>query len=321
MPYSIDTFSGSKTFLVEEGTINNTLDIRLIGKNYAGYGEVQNENFVHILENFAGVNPPPRPTNGQIWYDDLNKKIKFWDATALQWKSTGGVTVSVEEPTNLSEGDLWWKKTTKQLFAYDGIQYVLIGPYGLEGFEKTVLESMIVTDSNDVSHAVLTAYVDGNPMFIVSTDTEFTLSDESRTFLGGPDKYGIIKKGITLVGTNNGSGVSEDSIFWGTVSDAINSENAVNALNTTNITGGEEGSIPYQASTGSTVFLSPNISTERKFLSQAGTGSAPFAPSWITLPTVLPIAKNDGTILNIPLANGFFSIQDRNGNLVNITVN
>ena len=49
MSYSVDTFSGSRTFVVEDGTIDNSIDLRLIGKNYAGYGEVQNENFVGTL--------------------------------------------------------------------------------------------------------------------------------------------------------------------------------------------------------------------------------------------------------------------------------
>ena len=60
MPYTINKYNGAQVTVVADGTIDSTLDIKLIGKNYAGYGEVQNENFVFMLENFANNNPPPK---------------------------------------------------------------------------------------------------------------------------------------------------------------------------------------------------------------------------------------------------------------------
>ena len=53
MPYNINKFNGNLAAVVEDGTVDNTFDIKLIGKNYAGYGEVQNENYLFLLENFA----------------------------------------------------------------------------------------------------------------------------------------------------------------------------------------------------------------------------------------------------------------------------
>jgi hypothetical protein len=53
MAYTINKYDGSQVTVIADGTIDNTLDIKLIGKNYAGYGEVQNENLVFLLENFA----------------------------------------------------------------------------------------------------------------------------------------------------------------------------------------------------------------------------------------------------------------------------
>ena len=53
MPYTINKYSGPPITVVADGTIDSTLDIKLIGKNYAGYGEVQNENLVFMLENFS----------------------------------------------------------------------------------------------------------------------------------------------------------------------------------------------------------------------------------------------------------------------------
>ena len=53
MAYKVDRFNGTFLTSVEDGTIDTTTDLRFVGKNYAGYGEVQNENFLHLMENFA----------------------------------------------------------------------------------------------------------------------------------------------------------------------------------------------------------------------------------------------------------------------------
>ena len=39
---------------------------KIPGKNYAGYGEIQNENFLHLLENFASGSHPSKPNQ---WSD------------------------------------------------------------------------------------------------------------------------------------------------------------------------------------------------------------------------------------------------------------
>ena len=49
MAYTINRFDTSQLTVVEDGTIDQTTDIKLVGKNYAGYGEIQNENFVCLI--------------------------------------------------------------------------------------------------------------------------------------------------------------------------------------------------------------------------------------------------------------------------------
>ena len=62
MAYIINRYSGAQLTTVEDGTVDDTTEIKLIGKNYAGYGEQQNENFLFLLENFSGTNAPTRGT-------------------------------------------------------------------------------------------------------------------------------------------------------------------------------------------------------------------------------------------------------------------
>ena len=77
--YTIKKTNGTLIATVAEGTINTSLDITLIGKSYAGYGEAQNENFVYLLENFANATQPAKPITGQIWFDTSLNKLKFLD--------------------------------------------------------------------------------------------------------------------------------------------------------------------------------------------------------------------------------------------------
>ena len=49
MAYTIDTYSNGRSWKIEDGTVDQTTDLKLVGKNYAGYGEIQNENMVFLL--------------------------------------------------------------------------------------------------------------------------------------------------------------------------------------------------------------------------------------------------------------------------------
>ena len=223
MAYTIDKYNGTTVAVVEDGTIDSTLDIKLIGKNYAGYGEAQNENFVFLLENFAGPAAPPRPISGQIWYNTASKKLNFYEASTKKWKTAGGSEASATEPANLSEGDFWFDTANKQLYIKSGTtttEFTLVGPQGIAGLGTTQMKSLKVTDDAGTpgEHAIIAGYVDGEVMFVINSDTQYTLSTTSQTLLGGPSAFDIIKPGITLVNTiatTNGK-TSGGRLFWGT---------------------------------------------------------------------------------------------------------
>ena len=54
MAYTINKYSGATLVVVQDGTPDTTTDPTFVGKNYAGYGEIQNEN-LFLLENFSEV--------------------------------------------------------------------------------------------------------------------------------------------------------------------------------------------------------------------------------------------------------------------------
>ena len=70
MAYTIVKSDGVVLTTIADGTINTTsTSLGLPGRNYAGYGQSLDTNFVHVLENFADGTPPPNPLKGQLWYN------------------------------------------------------------------------------------------------------------------------------------------------------------------------------------------------------------------------------------------------------------
>jgi len=218
MSYTITRTNGAQVAVVADGTIDATLDLKLIGKNYAGYGGVQNENFVYLLENFASNNPPPRAISGQIWFDSSSSKLKFYDG--VKFRTTGGAEISATAPTGLTVGDFWFDTTNKQLYAWDGATYTLIGPQGVAGSQTvTQMRSISLLDTAGHPHAVIQAIDDDVTIFTIST-TNFTLNAVNPI-----DGFENIHQGVTLCYTND-DGVSNlgqtqtGHRFWGTATDS-----------------------------------------------------------------------------------------------------
>lgn len=218
MSYTITRTNGAQVAVVADGTIDATLDLKLIGKNYAGYGGVQNENFVFLLENFASNNPPPRAISGQIWFDSSASKLKFYDG--VKFRTTGGAEISATAPTGLTVGDFWFDTTNKQLYAWDGANFTLIGPQGVAGSQTvTQMRSVSLLDTSGNPHAVIQAINDDVTIFTISTE-DFTLNAVNQI-----DGFANIHQGVTLCytnddGVNNLGQTQTGHRFWGTATDS-----------------------------------------------------------------------------------------------------
>jgi hypothetical protein len=102
MAYTIVKSDGVPLTSIADGTINTTsTSLGLPGRNYAGYGQTLDTNFVHILENFADSTPPPNPLTGQLWYNTNDSTLYICpsdgEANANAWLSltstqSGGTT-------------------------------------------------------------------------------------------------------------------------------------------------------------------------------------------------------------------------------------
>ena len=77
MAYKINNTFGTLIVTLADGTIDtSTTDLTLIGKGYAGFGESLNENLVKLLENFNNTSAPSNKIQGQLWFDQTNKRLK-----------------------------------------------------------------------------------------------------------------------------------------------------------------------------------------------------------------------------------------------------
>ena len=215
MAYQVNRYNGSFLVSVADGTIDNSTSLRFVGKNYAGYGQVQNENFLHLMENFAGASQPSKTVSGQLWYDSTERKIKVYDGT--RFRIVGGSTASATAPLGLSAGEFWFDSLAQQLYCWTGTEFILVGPQNSTTLGETTITATTVKDNSNENRTIARIKAGGTDIAIFSKDT-FILSDADKALI---PNFGRIKKGITLVGTDNETGVTTSAsaaVIWGTSS-------------------------------------------------------------------------------------------------------
>ena len=197
MAYKINKTDGTLLIDLLDGSIDTSVsDITLIGRNYKGFGELINENFVKMLENFASSSAPANPLRGQLWYDTAENRLKVYNGTAF---ATNGIIVASTQP-NLATGDIWLNSLTNQMSFFDGTDLVLVGPthtaaQGVSGF---VAQSILNTQNQ--TKTVLKFFVQ-NTLIGVWSSAQFTpiASQVISELITGSNPLGIIYPGFNLV--------------------------------------------------------------------------------------------------------------------------
>jgi hypothetical protein len=190
MSYIINHFSGSQLAVVPDGTVDQSTSLKLIGKNYVGYGEAQNENFAYLLENFASPTAPSRPVPGQLWFNSNLKIISVYNGTA--WKQIGLADIASEPPVGAANGQFWFNTSTQQTFIKAGDSYNLIGPEVAPGFGITRAVSTTIRDTDSNVKPIIKLLIDNTVIAIVSK-TSFTILNDD--YISG---FNLLTAGITL---------------------------------------------------------------------------------------------------------------------------
>ena len=212
MVYTVNKTNSSaspNSYTVQDGVVHAQTDLSLIGKGYAGYGELIAENFLHLLENFSNSISPTKPISGQLWYDATNSRLKVWSGTT--WAPLGGASYQSIAPASQVSGDIWIDSDTGQLYFWNGAINILVGPPAGTGTVNGFTYDTIL-DSADASQNITKWYNDGNLIGIISEDT-FT----PKASISG---FATITKGITLSTAISGlrfAGTSSDSDALGNV--------------------------------------------------------------------------------------------------------
>jgi hypothetical protein len=170
MAYTINLTDGTIFATIADGTINTDSSMILVGKNYAGYGEFLDENFIHLLENGSNTVAPGAPLVGQLWWDKSANTMKVYNGTVF--KTIGSATASASAPTSNVTGDLWFDTTNQQLKCWNGTSFILIGPSGDPATAEVVIET--IADNLSVDHVIISFVIQTVTVAIISKDATFT---------------------------------------------------------------------------------------------------------------------------------------------------
>ena len=182
MAYQINKTDGTIISTVADGQIDTlSTDLTLIGKNYSGFGEALNENFIKLLENFSSTQEPTYPLRGQVWFDTAENKLKVYNGS--DFIPVSSATISSTQPETLSIGDLWWDNVAAQLYFFDGTDAVLLAPAYSQTQGRSGLEVTSILDNLNQTRVITSLYNNGILLGIFSKDS-FTPKTEIVGFTG-----------------------------------------------------------------------------------------------------------------------------------------
>jgi hypothetical protein len=222
MPYIVNfTDKENKTpITVYDNTSNTDTSLTFPGRNVTGYGQVVAENFLALLENFAGPNEPLSPQEGQLWFNTTTRTLQIFDG--VSWKAASDIQKSVVAPSieQSKVGELWVDTVNQQLYVFSGTDWILVGPNFSTGLlSGPLVERIIDTDNN--TKVVLTFYVEDKPVVIISKDS-FTPKNSISGFI-------TVKSGVNISSASDlGLGGFSPKLYGtATSADGLNVNNVV----------------------------------------------------------------------------------------------
>jgi hypothetical protein len=257
MSYQLNKTDGTLLTSLIDGQIDTaSTNLTLVGKNYTGYGESFNENFIKLLENFSNTSAPSTPLTGQVWWDTASGRLKVYDGA--QWKASGGPFVQSTAPTMVA-GDLWINNLTNQVYAFDGTDIILIGPQYSVAQKKSGFEIGQILDNTSKSQTVAYLYVAGILKAVIS-DVQFTPAYAERVIglvVAGTNPDGIIYEGFNLIDKADFKwhGIANSSLALTDAQGVTKTAEQFLASNANDVT---TGALTIQNSGGLTIGLSQN---------------------------------------------------------------
>ena len=209
MAYTITLTDGEIFATIADGTVNTDSSMTLVGKNWAGYGQFLDNNFIRLLENGANTTAPGDPLVGQLWWDSTVGAMKAYNGTTF--KTIGGAAASSTAPTSNIAGDLWYDTVNQQLNVYTGTAFIVVGPAFTPGTGTTGAIVATIVDNVATSHCVIELFANNSIVAIVSKDQTFT---PGSAVAGG---WGVqaVNPGLTMA-----TGIANNAV-WGNSTNSL----------------------------------------------------------------------------------------------------
>jgi hypothetical protein len=278
MSYTINVAGGNQ-ISIAVGATDTSTSLTLVGKNYANYGQLLQQDLVNLLQNWSSSTQPSNPVQGQLWWNSNTIKLFIYHNGVF--KTISGSTVSDTAPTTLPvSGDLWFKGNDAQLYVYTGSAWILVGPQSSSSQGKTGSYANSIFDAGG-----------GGPHYILEfwvKDTITGILSKESAFAPSASRYGTTYAGFP-------------TIFPGyNVNQQVFSSNGatLNGVLTTS-------SQPYITSLGTLTSLTVANPIIGSVLYNAGTVTNASQPNITSLGTLTTLTSS-GTI-TAPLFNGSFN--------------
>lgn len=210
MTYNIINTSRTREFVVPDKTTVVDTPVIFVGKGLPDYGDEQNTNILHLLENFASETAPEKPVKGQIWAKMTNNSIELLYCTDDGRTNNGSIIqenvkwqtipqIFLTQPTTRTNGTLWYNSDTHKLLVFDASEgindWVQIGPQDASDVKFDIHDyKMIKNTMKTVTSTISNEYL--------NTDVEYQQETRLNSGSVGLFETKVIAKEIP----NNGYG-------------------------------------------------------------------------------------------------------------------
>lgn len=210
MAITVNFTNGANGSLTVENNVLDTsqISLTLIGKNASNYSQAINENFLHLLENFADADPPLNlPVEGRLWFDTSNEdaprlRVQRSDGT---YPPVAGVWQQTDKPGSVGSdprfggpmaGDLWVDTNRGQLYinTNGGEDWILVGPQFSSSLRTGSYPDQI-NDSFGFPHYIIKNYIDDEVVEIIAKES---FVPQQRI-----DGFDELKSGLNLTSNNS----------------------------------------------------------------------------------------------------------------------
>lgn len=136
MAYNVNKSDGYSLLTLLDGEVDTSYSsLVLLGKNYLGYGEIVAENFIHLVENFAGKDRAElNALNGQLYYNRDRGLLQIntgddYTTNANDWRNI----VAFNDGTGFEQADIVDTSGIKHRCIKMFVKNVLVGILSSDG--------------------------------------------------------------------------------------------------------------------------------------------------------------------------------------------